>query len=251
MELLIKSTKEILNDKITMSQRGILITILLVKEDNPKLTLAKFKASSIMRDCKKDLVALHKAKFIKWSGYNYALKSLEKKEQSPDIVEAINFMNKLYRRGFDPNSESTVLGLRGRLKEHNLDTIKKVIANRYSVWKDNKDMSIHLNPTTIFRPSKFPKYLEEAMRTDEGISFVNIDEIGIEDGDELTFENSKNFADRDTFSIKVYQCDADGNKRGNGMVATRYGNDLKRMIIKQVNLHKRGLKEHVYIYISK
>ncbi len=251
MKLLLKTSKEILNSSLTMAQRGILVTILLIKDDNPKLTLAKFKASCIMRDCKEDLMHLHKANFIKWSGYNYAVKSLEEKEQSPDILEAITFMNKLYKRGFDPNSKGTVSNLRGRIKEQGLEVVKKVIANRYAVWKDDEEMSKHLNPTTIFRPSKFAKYLEETMRTEEGVSFLNIEQMGLKDGDIITLDNSKNLSDKDTFLIKVYQCNSDGNKRGNGMPATRYGKDLKRMIIKQVNLKKRGLQEHIYIYVSK
>ena len=76
MELLIKSVQSILDEKISVLKRGILISILLCKDDNPNITLAKFKATCKHTLLKKELVELHEDNFIKWSGYKVAKKSL-------------------------------------------------------------------------------------------------------------------------------------------------------------------------------
>ena len=154
-------------------------------------------------------------------------------------------MNKLYRRKFNPDSESTINNLRNRLEKHSLEDIKKVIANRYSEWKDDTTMQRHLNPTTIFRPSKFDKYLEEALRTRVGESFVAANNINLKDGDEITLEIANTFIDKDTYNIKIYQVDGDGNRRANGLSATRYGKDIKKAILLQ---QRSEILEYRYYY---
>ena len=95
MKILFENISDILNDKVTVYQRGLLITLLLLKEDDPKLTLAKFKAKVNMKEAKLHLMMLHEMGFVKWSGYNAAKKSIENAKVQPDVVEAITFMNKL------------------------------------------------------------------------------------------------------------------------------------------------------------
>lgn len=247
MELLVKNLKDILNDELSLLERGILITIALYKDSDPNITWAKFKAKTKISLIKNELMKLHQKKYIKWSGYQQAIKSLEKSKTSPDIQEVISFMNELYRRKFDPNSEATVKFLRGRLEEHGVEIIKKVVANRYSEWKDDSMMQKHLNPTTIFRPSKFEKYLEETLRTRVGESFVAASNINLKNGDEITSEVANTFIDEDTYNIKIYQVDEQGNRRANGISATRYGKDIKKAIKIQ---DRQDIREYRYYYKS-
>lgn len=251
MVLLIKNIADLLNDKLTLEERGILVTILLLKESDPKITLAKVKTKLKMQKVKATLIKLQDNGYIKWSGYKSAKKSLEDKAVSPQVVEVIDFMNKLYGRKFDASSPSTTKNLKERLKKHDVETIKRVVANRYAEWKDDAVMCKHLNPTTIFRPSKFDKYLEDVLRTKKGESFVSAQKIDLKQGDEITAEIAKTFSDNDVYTIKTYQCDTNGNKRGNGMEAKRYGRDIKKMLKVQENLAKRGLREHIYTYQNK
>lgn len=137
MKILIKNITDILDDKISLTQRGILITLLLLKDDDPKLTLAKFKAKTKMAKIKEPLIKLHEGKYIEWSGYKNALKNTNKGRFSQDLREVVTFMNNLYKRNFNPDSESTVTNLRNRLQEHDIETIKKVVANRYELWKND------------------------------------------------------------------------------------------------------------------
>ena len=200
----------------------------------------------------KELINLHKKGYIEWSGYKSALKSSSEKKQQPQVVEIINFMNDLYGRNFDPNSSSTSTNLINRLKKYSAEDIRLVISNRYVAWKDSPTMEKHLNPTTIFRPSKFEKYLEEAKRTREGERYTSAHRIDLKDGDEITALIADNFSDRDLYYIKVYQTGDRGERRGTGASATRYGKDIKRTLKIQGNEILRGNKrEFIYTYKMK
>ncbi|AGH56735.1 hypothetical protein CGPG_00036 [Cellulophaga phage phiST] len=234
-----------------MFQRGLLITLLLIKDSDPKITLAIFKAKVNYTKSKEALIDLHERKFIDWSGYKAAKKSVDLQKISPDVLEAVDFMNNLYGRNFDSSSKSTVTGLSQRLQEHNLETIKKVIANRYREWKDDPIMSKHLNPQTIFRPSKFEKYLEEVNRTKVGESIVSANQLNLNDGDEITYEISKNLSDNDIYTVKTYLLDSNEELIGSGMIQKLQGKALIRLIKLGHSAQKFGDKlENKYFYIK-
>mgnify|MGYP000016442587 CR=1 FL=1 len=252
METKIKNVKEILSEKLTMSQRGIMITILLNKEDNPKITLAKCKASFNFNKNKEDLIFLHDNNFIKWGQVEKAKESLEKLKLEPEVVDIINFMNNLYKRRFSPTSGNTRTSLLNRLKKHSVDDIKKVIANRYSVWKDEPMMSKYLQPSTIFSASKFDKYLEEVNHTREGESFVNASNLNLLDKAEITLEIANQLIETDTYNLKRFNTDKSGNKKGSGQELVRYGKDIKKLIHVQNSQEKfNGKKEFLYYYNAK
>tara|TARA_R110000803_G_scaffold210449_1_gene282293 strand:+ start:211 stop:969 length:759 start_codon:yes stop_codon:yes gene_type:complete len=245
----IEHISNLLRDDISIVQRGLLITILLLKDTKPEYTLAKLKQTIKMTEYNQDLIALHEAEYIVWSGYKSAVKKKESSVDNSDVEEVIGFMNNLYKRKFKAESKYTTKDLRARLKEHSIEDIKKVVANRYAEWKDDTLMSKHLNPTTIFRPSKFDKYLEEASRTNVGQSFVAAEQINLTQGDEIVFSMSNNILDKDVYSIKTYDVDPQGNKKTSGMPSKVYGSNLKKMLKAQNNKVQKGLsKDSVYIY---
>ena len=252
MQILIKNTTDILDDKLSLEQRGILITLLLLRDDDPKLTLAKFKAKTKMAKIKESLIKLHQNGYIKWSGYKNALKAFEKERVTPEVIEVIEFMNNLYKRTDNPKSESTIVNLRNRLQEHDVDTIKKVVANRYSLWKDDDFMSKYLTPQTIFRPSKFDKYLEETLRTQVGTGIVEAHKSDLKDGDELNSSNVCTFIGTDLYELKTYRTDSKGKRKGNGVESCAYGSNVIRMVKSQEEKVKRGeSREFIYTYKSR
>ena len=252
MQINIKNVNEILNLKINMQRRGILITIFLLRDYSPKITLAKCRVSFNMTKTKEDLIWLHEKNFIEWSGYDKAKKTLEVLELEPDVIEIIDFMNTLYRRKFSPSTGSTRLNLVNRLKENSINDIKKVISNRYLVWKDDSQMSQYLNPSTIFRKSKFDKYLEEVKHTREGESFVNASNLNLEDGQEITMSIAKELIDGDTYNLKMFLTDGEGNKRGSSSKVVRYGRDIRKMInVQDSNEKYNGVREYLYYYNAK
>lgn len=248
MELLIKSTKDILDEKLNLVERGILITIALCRDSDPRITLAKFKTKVKMRDIKEDLVKLQEKGLIKWAGYKAAKKSIEDKEISPEVKEAVDFMNKVWKRKLGYTSKDFISNLRMRLKENGLEDVKLVIANRYEEWKDDPVMKSNLEPSTVFRPSKFPKYLDHAKRTRVGESHIAASIIGLKHMDEITLEIAQTFIDNNVYNIKIYQCDREGNRRSNGTSASRYGKDIKSMLkMQKIN----PIRTHRYFYVQK
>ena len=232
MQINIKNVKEILNLKINMQRRGILITIFLLKDYSSKITLAKCRVSFNMTKTKEDLIWLHENNFIEWSGYNNAKKTLKVLELEPDVIDVIDFMNTLYRRNFSPSTGSTRVNLVNRLKDNSVEDIKKVISNRYSVWKDDLQMSQHLNPGTIFRKSKFDKNLE--------------------DGQEITMSIAKELIEGDTYNLKMFLTDGEGRKRGSSSKVVRYGRDIKKLIsVQDTNEKYNGVREYLYYYNAK
>ena len=245
----IEHISKLLTDDLSIVQRGLLITILLLKDTKPEYTLAKLKQTIKMKEYNQDLIALHEAEYIIWSGYKSAKKSEESSVDNSDVESVISFMNNLYGRKFKASSKYATKDLRARLKEHSIEDIKKVVANRYAEWKDDTLMSKHLNPTTIFRPSKFDKYLEEVSRTKVGQSFVAAERIDLTQGTEIVFSMSNNILDKDVYSIKTYDVDPQGNRVTSGMPSKVYGSNLKKMLKAQNNKVQKGLsKDFEYIY---
>lgn len=229
MVINIKNLEEILDDKISLVGRGILITILLLKDKDPKITLAKCKTKISFLKNKEELVQLHKQGFITWSGYENAIKSLQNYLTKPQVEETLSFMSNLYRRSFSPTTERIKL-INSLLEKYSVEEIKKVISNRYVVWKDDSVMNRHLVPETIFRMSKFQKYLEEANYTKEGESFVTANQLKLKHGDEITLEIAKQFSENDTYTLMSYELNVSGQKITNGRLITKYGKDIIRLL---------------------
>ena len=250
MKLNIKSVKEILNLKINMQRRGILITILLLRDDSSKITLAKCRASFNITKTKEDLIWLHENNFIEWSGFKNAKKSIDDEKVEPDVIEIIDFMNNLYKRKFGHKTyRKKTLSL---LKENSVDDIKKVISNRYVSWKDSTMMSKHLQPSTIFKPSHFIKYLDEANHTREGEAFVNASKIDLKDGDAITISIANELIESDTYNLKMFSTDGKGGKRGVAKNIVRYGKDIKKLIhVQDTNERHNGVREYLYFYNTK
>lgn len=252
MEIKLKNIQEILSDKLSLTEKGILITILLLKEDDPKMTLAKVKSKIKMSSVKKELIYLHVNNYIKWSGCKSAMKALEKERVTPDVINIIKFMNELYGEKFNPRLDSVNVNLINRLQNNSIDDIKIVIANRYAVWKDDVVMCAYLTPYTIFRPSKFDKYLVEARKTRKGEMFTNVTNIHLKNGDEITPEIVHTFIDTENYKIKTYRLNEDGRRLGNGMTGVRNGKAIKMSLkAQEKNVSKGEFKEFIYTYIAK
>lgn len=243
MEVLVNSISEIVDDKLSMSQRGLLITILLLRKHESKVALAILKAKVKLNDFKEDLIFLHENNFIKWSEYNKAKNSLEEKEISPDVMEAVSFMNSLYGRKFDINSQSTTKNLTARIKQYGLEKVKKVIANRWDEWKDNEKMKKYLKPSTIFRSSKFDKYLEEVLSTGRGLKYVEADSISLKTGTIIDSDNVKTLRGGEVYNITVYPAFEESNINAIGISKKFYGTDLRTLV--KLEERKRK-KEFIY-----
>jgi uncharacterized phage protein (TIGR02220 family) len=239
MEILIKNISEILSDKLSICQRGLMITLLLIKENNPKLTEAKFKALVSIKQHRSDLVNLHENNFIKWKGYRSAKKQLQATIDTSKEESIIIFMNNIYGRNFSVKSRHNIRLVTSLLKKYKQDDIKLVISNRYLEWKDEPVMSKHLNPTTVFRPINFEKYLEEATHTRVGEGIIAIEQIDLQIGDIIGEQHLDNLVPRHGYKIKIYQEDIYLNTR------IIYGKDLRQLIRKS---KRAGQENIIYKY---
>ena len=252
MKSKVTSISEILNDDISLIERGILITIILLKDSDPKITLAKCKVKIKFQTVRQQLINLHEMGYIEWSGYKAAIKAEQEKELNVDLINIIDFMNSLYGREFDVRSKSSTTNLLNRMKEHTVEDIKLVISNRYIVWSGDKVMEKHLNPTTIFRPSKFDKYLEEARRTKQGESIVEVYKNNLKDGDEITSKVASVFTDDLMYCITTYRINTKGDQIGSGTVSNESGKSIKSTLKFQDNeIDQGGQKEFTYRYKAK
>jgi len=249
MESLVLLIDDILNDELTLQQRGILITLLLVKEKDKKLTLAKFKAKVKYSKILEDLVFLQDKDYLKFSGYNAAKKSLKGKSVCPKVIEAIDFMNNLYGRGFQASSKATTSSLSARLKENDLESIKGVISNRWERWSNDPVMKSNLNPTTIFREKNFAKYLEDYLTTKVGSGAVSVNKINLKDGDTINKENVFELSETESYNVQCFELNAQGNRLGKPIKMIVTGQRLQRMIKTEIdNIKFGGYKTKEYIY---
>lgn len=89
----------------------------------------------------------------------------EKKGAIPsgDILLVISKINELGGKNYSPDSDIVKKGLVSRLRAGaSAEDCLLVVTDRYQRWKDKPDMMEHFNPETLFRPTKFEKYLNEA-----------------------------------------------------------------------------------------
>ena len=138
---------------------------------------------------------------------------------------------------------TTILGL------YEVDEVKEVIANRFSRWNGDINMNQNLKPKTMFKPHLFKDYLKDFQDTDKGLELVNYSNLKIENGEEIDNLNVTQFVDNQTYNLKMFLTDKDGNKRGSSMKICRYGRDIRKMInVQDSNEKYNALREYLYYY---
>jgi uncharacterized phage protein (TIGR02220 family) len=82
---------------------------------------------------------------------------------SSDIEEIISYLNQKTGKNFKATTESTKKHIGGRLKEgYSVEDFKRVIDVKCNQWLADSKMSAYLRPETLFAPSHFEAYLNEA-----------------------------------------------------------------------------------------
>lgn len=83
------------------------------------------------------------------------------KTRDPKIQEVLDYFNKTVGCSYS-YSKSYTSGISARLKDgFSIGQMKEVIEIKTLEWINNPAMAPHLNPITLFRPSKFPKYIQQ------------------------------------------------------------------------------------------
>lgn len=79
----------------------------------------------------------------------------------PDAIDVLEFLNTKANKRFSAR-QSNLKNINARLQEGiTAQHLKQVIELKVFQWSKDFDMKVHLNPETLFRPSKIEKYLQE------------------------------------------------------------------------------------------
>lgn len=90
---------------------------------------------------------------------NKNVKNVKNKEH---IAEIVSYLNQKTGKHFKPTTEPTQKSINARMSNgYTVEDFKRVIDNKVSDWLNNPKMEKFLAPETLFRPSKFEKYLNE------------------------------------------------------------------------------------------
>ena len=82
---------------------------------------------------------------------------------SSTVERTIHRLNELSGKSYRPESKAVNQYLLARLKDGVAeDDVLAVVEDRWRRWGNHEKMREHFNPVTLFRPSKFEKYLTEA-----------------------------------------------------------------------------------------
>lgn len=79
------------------------------------------------------------------------------------ITETIDYLNQKTGKKFRTKVEANRKLIRGRLSDgYTLEDLKQVVDVKCDEWGDNPEFAKNLNPTTLFRPSNFDRYLNQS-----------------------------------------------------------------------------------------
>lgn len=86
-----------------------------------------------------------------------------KQETLTPETEVLTYFNEITGHRHRP-TKSNLAGIKRVLKDgYSDEEIKEVIQAKTLDWKNNEDMSKHLNPVTIFREKNFDKYINQVI----------------------------------------------------------------------------------------
>lgn len=87
---------------------------------------------------------------------------LEVKDENINVIEVINYLNKVTNKKFSSSGKANVNFITARLKEgRTVEDLKRVIDLKAAKWKDDPKMNDYLRPETLFNPTKFESYINE------------------------------------------------------------------------------------------
>lgn len=91
-------------------------------------------------------------------------KRIKLEQKDNELVHlVIDYLNEKLGTRYTKKQSMTVKSINGRAAEgYTLDDFKSVIDLKFSQWKDDPKMRRFLRPGTLFAPSKFESYVNEA-----------------------------------------------------------------------------------------
>lgn len=89
--------------------------------------------------------------------------SAKKEKEKESAIEVLLYLNERCGKGYRL-IETNLTGITARLKDKwTIEQLKSIIDTKAKEWIGNSDMNKHLNPETLFRPSKIEKYWQQVI----------------------------------------------------------------------------------------
>lgn len=147
---------ELINEEVLKLDNEKLICNRMVKDAQ----ISEIRAISGSKGGKKTQFKKNK-KFAKAKIQANTENEIEYENINKDIIEIINYLNKVTGKNFRTSADKTRKVIKVRLNEgFTLENFKTVILNRAKKWLTDKKMNEYLRPETLFG-TKFESYLNE------------------------------------------------------------------------------------------
>ena len=83
-------------------------------------------------------------------------------DSEKEVIEILNYLNLKTNKNFSYKNKNNLQNIKARLKEgFTVEQLMSVVDKKTEEWLNDKKMNEFLNPETLFRPSKFEKYLNQ------------------------------------------------------------------------------------------
>ena len=111
---------------------------------------------------------------------NDSTKNDSTKNNNKDIVEIINYLNRVADKKYRHTTKAHQRHIKARLREGFIvDDFKKVIDIKATEWKNDKNMNQYLRPETLFG-TKFESYLNQNMPVKQK-GEIDLDQFDLDD----------------------------------------------------------------------
>lgn len=131
---------------------------------------------TIKKTTKYSIVSIDKWDFYQGSDQDNDQQMTTNKNDKEEIyVEIVSYLNEKVGTNFNHKTKGTVEFINGRLKDgRTVEDFKKVIDVKSDEWLGT-DREQFLRPSTLFRPSNFENYLNQANRKKKGSKVPELD----------------------------------------------------------------------------
>lgn len=252
LRLKFTNVKGLLEEGLSLHQNGIMIALFILNDQDPEILWAKFKAKiTVNLEVKADLIRLHEKNLIEWSDVDLVRTKLKEDKITPEVIELVDYINSVWKTSYSHKNKSVFTPIISRLKTYSIDDIKSVITNRYHAWKDDSMMSRYLRIDTVFRPSKFENYLQDAKRTGIGQATATVLKFDLKTNTQLTIKHLKMLSDEELYEVRC--CPV-----RNGVLSTLgsrierlQGKNIKRNLQIFDNSLSRGFSpDFIYVFLK-
>ena len=150
----------------SLVDKGYLESQLVYKEGTKEIEKRVLRLSSVSKNVKTSISknAKENNTSINNTSMNNNILSSNLDDTKGKAVEIIDYLNEKAGKRFSHKTKETAKHINARLKDgYTVEDFKRVIDNRVMKWSRDKKMKEYIRPDTLFTPTNFEKYLNDAL----------------------------------------------------------------------------------------